>query len=299
MAGVYIGIILCMRVVQSVFSKYAATSIPQTKEGYVRHLAYRQAAAFVMAASLLLIELLWGGSPVACVGETVLYAAVSGASLAISGLCGLYAISHGTLVLSSLFGTAGLLVPTIASAILYDERLRLHRVIAVMGLLLSVWLLIGGGKKRTERITRKTLAALCLVMLGEGGTMLCQKMFGMNVQGGNVSLFSAIQFLAAAGIALLSLPFLRIGRADGDRIEKLPPQSYLYGLLLAVAVFVISQLATQCVSLVPAVILFACINGGATLISAMVGALMFREKLTVRSTFGLVLGVAALIAMKG
>lgn len=298
LAWVYIGVILCMRVVQSVFSKRAAVSIPQTGRGYVKHCAYRQAVAFAIAVTVLLVECWITSAPLKEIGATALYAAGCGLSLFVSVLCELYAISHGTLVLSSLFSTAGLLVPTIASAIFYRETLTLWHILAIGGLFLSLWLLIGDKQKGDKRISWKTVLALCGVMLAEGGTMLCQKVFGMNVLNGNVSLFTAIQFLVAALLAIAAIPFLRPSANAAPEEERLSGRSYLYGFLLAAAVLVISQFATLTTPLVPAVVLFSLINGGATLISAIVGSVFYGEKLTARSTLGLLVGITALIFLK-
>ena len=50
---------------------------------------------------------------------------------------------------------------------------------------------------------------------------------------------------------------------------------------------------------VPPAVLFALINGGATIISAIVGAAMFRERLTAKSISGILLGVALLAGFMG
>ena len=296
MAWVYIGVILCMRVVQSVFNKRAAVSIPKRADLYVRHSAYRQIVAFLLAAAFLLIESLVRHTSVERIGATVAYASLSGVCLSLSLLCGLYAIRHSTLALTSFFGTAGLLVPTVISAVFYEERFGVWQIIAFAALLASVWLLVGGDKRRRP-VSWKTLLALLAISLLEGGTMLAQKLFGMNVSNGNVSAFTAMQFLIAAVLSAFALLFFP--KRPKDTIEQLPPRSYLYGFFLAAAVFVISQLATLTTPLLPAVLLFAIINGGATLIAALVDTVLYGEKLTCQGILGLLLGIGALIMMKG
>lgn len=62
--------------------------------------------------------------------------------------------------------------------------------------------------------------------------------------------------------------------------------------------FVTNQLATLAASLVDSVVLFGFINGGATVIAAVVGAAVYKEKLTVKSTVGILLGVVSMIVIK-
>ena len=68
--------------------------------------------------------------------------------------------------------------------------------------------------------------------------------------------------------------------------------------VLSTAVFIINQLATLATAIVSPVILFTFINGGSTIIGAVVAALMFKEKFATRSVTGIVLGVLALIIIK-
>ena len=78
----------------------------------------------------------------------------------------------------------------------------------------------------------------------------------------------------------------------------MPRKLIYFGLLLAVAVFVINQLATITSATLSPVILFAFINGGGTVIATIVAAVMFHERITLRSACGVVLGVASLIIIK-
>ncbi len=352
MVWLYIGIIMCMRVVQSVLSKRSATLMPRNMIGYIKYTCFYEGVAAVFAAALFGIEAIRGGGA-AHAGETLLYAAVSGAALAVSCMCGKYMLISGTMALNSLFGTAGLLIPTVASIFLYGETLDALQWIAVAVFMAGAALLIFSSKRQYGRFTVKTFFVLLLTLASNGITMLMQKMFGMEVSGGSVSLFSFASFAAGVLLTAVWLPFFELAyrrkRAvaagcaampipetaavlDGDGGEtpdrtaergtaadaaaardgdaefrllpaddagkKLPRRVLLYGVFLAAAVFIINQLATLSTPLVSSVVLFALINGGATIISAVTGAVLFGEKLTLRSIAGIVLGVGALVLLQ-
>lgn len=308
---IYIGIILCMRVLQSIFSKRASSSIPENAVGYLKYTAFYQGVAGVLALMLLLKEC-FSGVVFSGEGQTTIYAIISGAALTVCCMCTVYALSRGTMVLQSLFSTAGLLIPTIVSMLLYDEMLKWYQWLALAVLIFAAWLLIGSSARTYGKFDSKTFLILILGLVTNGITMVMQKMFGMNVEGGSVSLFSFISFASGTLLLVIGLGVLAfvkertpISGEDGftcfpkkGETGKLPKDVYLYGFMLAVAVFVINQLATVSTSLISAVLLFAFINGGATFISAIVGAVMFREKFTIRSTMGLLLGVGSLIMLK-
>lgn len=310
MVWIYIGIILCMRVVQSIFSKRASLSIPKNAVGYIKYTAFYQGAAGVLALILLMREI-FSGTGFIIDYKTVLYASVSGAALAICCMCTVYALNRGTMLLHSLFSTAGLLIPTFFSMFLYDETLLWYHWIAIAVLIFSAWLLIGSSAETYGKVDRMTLFVLILGLLTNGITMTMQKLFGMNVKGGSVSFFSFLSFAVGTLMLLIFLLILKMHKNSPAGEEKdftlypktgeperLPQKLYLYGFILAVAVFLINQLATLSTPLIWSVVLFAFINGGATIISSIVGAVMYNEKFTLKSALGLILGVGSLILLK-
>lgn len=304
MVWLYIFIIMLMRVVQSVFSKKASASVPSSANGYISYTLYSKVLASAFALILFLIDV-FRGVTIQNVGLTALYASLSGCALAITSLCSLYALSTGTMALSSLFGTAGLLIPAIAGIFMFDEILSVWQWVAMAIFMVGAYLLIGSSKAIFGKFSLKTFFVLLLSLVMNGATMLLQKVFGMTVEGGNVSLFSLLSFASGAALLAISLIIIKAKNAVSakklgiDRPHEVFPKSlYLFGLALAFALFVINQLATLSTPLISAVVLFAIINGGATLISAIVGAVMYKEKLTVRSIVGLILGIGALILIK-
>lgn len=312
MVWLYISIIMVMRVAQSFFSKKNATTLHKNGVSYVKYTAYYQAVAGFFALVLFLIELLSGAS-VSGVGETFVYAIISGIALAISSTLGIYILCQGTMVLSSLFATAGLIVPTVASIFLYKEYIVWYQWIALIVFMMGAFFLAGGSKKVYGKFTISQLLVLTLNLILSGTTMLMQKMFGMNVEGGNVSLFSLLSFLSSALIFILILPIMQAlknkatTQPQEDKFSlypatpeqgKITKPSFLYGLILALAVFLVNQLSTISTPLIEAVVLFAIICGGATIISALVGAIVYKEKITWRTVVGLILGIGSLILLK-
>ena len=134
-------------------------------------------------------------------------------------------------------------------------------------------------------------------MLANGFTMLSQQLFTFYVPNGDVAVFSFLSFFIV-GLCLL-LAALFFARKDGDNEnDKLKPNLLWYWVILAGAVFVINQLATSATAIVPPAILFAFINGGGMIIGTIVAAVCYREKITVQSAVGVLLGVISLFIVK-
>ena len=246
---------------------------------------------------------------------TLLYAFISGVALAVACCCSLYALTAGTMVLDSLFGTAGLLVPTVASIFLYDEILSVWQWLFVGVFLVGAYLLVGNSKKNYGKFTPATLIVLIVSLLSNGVTMLMQTMFSRSVEGGSIALFSVLSFFS--GVALLGVVFAVLSvlyKKKGQTLtqdtadftvfplreeeKRVPKKNILFATALAVAVFLINQLATTSANLISPVVLFAFINGGATIISALVGLTVFKEKITFWGAVGLVLGIGSLVMIK-
>ena len=318
MVWLFIAIILCMRVVQSACSKKNVNLLPKNALGYLKYVSFYMFLAACFATVLFIINVCTGGDKDLHFAETLPYALTAGVSLSVGCLCSLYNLTQGTMALNSLFSTAGLLIPTVASIFLYGETLEIWHWGAIITFMFGAFLLIGGSKKVYGKFSPKSLIFLLLLLTCEGTTMLMQKMFGMNVQGGNVSLFSVISFSSGVCVLLTAFAVLNLIYASKSKrgevrsastsdFTLLPLQKqdarlnkkvFLYAVFLACAVFVINQLATMSTPLISAVILFAFINGGATIISTIVGALMFKEKITVKTAFGLIIGIGSLILLK-
>ncbi len=87
-------------------------------------------------------------------------------------------------------------------------------------------------------------------------------------------------------------------KEEGDGRAALTPELLFLGAVLSVVVFIINQLATLAAATVPPVILFTFINGGSTIIGAIVAAVFFKERLTPRSLLGIGLGILSLVIIK-
>ena len=298
MVWFYIGIVLLTRVFQCLFNKYSAKLVPKTSVAYLKHTIFYLGMAGLCAAIFFLI-----GQPskgiLTQLPETVLYAFFSGIGLAIACCCSLYALTSGAIVLDSLFATAGLLVPSIAGIFMFNEILSVWQWLFVGVFLLGAYFLVGGSRRVYAQFSWKTLLALILSLLSNGLTMLMQTGFSRNVTGGSVSLFSVLSFLSGVLLLGVVLPVVALrSRVKTSGMERLPKKALLLAFFLGGIVFVINQLATVSAGMISPVILFAFINGGATIISALVGLFVFKEKLTVSGVIGLGLGLISLVLIK-
>lgn len=163
------------------------------------------------------------------------------------------------------------------------------------------------------KLTPKTLALLIVNLLVNGGVMIFQKVFAVYRLDGNVALYSFLTF--AINAVLLSICLLVrtlinkrtpaltgtahepivSGNENADTHTRFEKILYLYGALLALAIFTLNLLITMLAKTVPSVVLFpvsACI---AITVTTLIGAIVFKEKLTLRKIIGIAFGIGSIV----
>lgn len=288
---IFLIIILLLRVPQN-FSSKKTSGLVTNSQSYFLYGTYSYILAGLIAFVMLLFDGMSGFS-LPAVGISALGAV----SLAVSLFCSIEALKSGVMVLAAMAGSAGLLLPCIAGIFMFNEPMKPMQFIGIALLIFSGWLLIGYSKEQTGSFTPRTLLLLIGSMLSNGSVMLAQKMFSKYLPDTSVSIFSFLTFgLIGIGMFIGLVPSL-LSQSGRAKIAAVPKPVFLYGTISSIILLTINQLATLAGRNVPSAIIFPINDGGATIITAITAAIFFKEKLTVRSVCGLILGIGSLIVI--
>lgn len=288
---IFLIIILLLRVPQN-FSSKKTSGLVTNSQSYFLYGTYSYTLAGLIAFVMLLFDGMSGFS-LPAVGISALGAV----SLAVSLFCSIEALKSGVMVLAAMAGSAGLLLPCIAGIFMFNEPMKPMQFIGIALLIFSGWLLIGYSKEQTGSFTPRTLLLLIGSMLSNGSVMLAQKMFSKYLPDTSVSIFSFLTFgLIGIGMFIGLVPSL-LSQSGRVKIAAVPKPVFLYGTISSIILLAINQLATLAGRNVPSAIMFPINDGGATIITAITAAIFFKEKLTVRSVCGLILGIGSLIVI--
>ena len=288
---IFLIIILLLRVPQN-FSSKKTSGLVTNSQSYFLYGTYSYILAGLIAFVMLLFDGMSGFS-LPAVGISALGAV----SLAVSLFCSIEALKSGVMVLAAMAGSAGLLLPCIAGIFMFNEPMKSMQFIGIALLIFSGWLLIGYSKEQTGSFTPRTLLLLIGSMLSNGSVMLAQKMFSKYLPDTSVSIFSFLTFgLIGIGMFIGLVPSL-LSQSGRAKIAAVPKPVFLYGTISSIILLAINQLATLAGRNVPSAIMFPINDGGATIITAITAAIFFKEKLTVRSVCGLILGIGSLIVI--
>lgn len=288
---IFLIIILLLRVPQN-FSSKKTSGLVTNSQSYFLYGTYSYTLAGLIAFVMLLFDGMSGFS-LPAVGISALGAV----SLAVSLFCSIEALKSGVMVLAAMASSAGLLLPCIAGIFMFNEPMKPMQFIGIALLIFSGWLLIGYSKEQTGSFTPRTLLLLIGSMLSNGSVMLAQKMFSKYLPDTSVSIFSFLTFgLIGIGMFIGLIPSL-LSQSGRAKIAAVPKPVFLYGTISSIILLAINQLATLAGRNVPSAIMFPINDGGATIITAITAAIFFKEKLTVRSVCGLILGIGSLIVI--
>ena len=288
----YFLIILLLRLPQNIFNK-RSSGIVKGAPAYFAYGAYR----YLLSGGMALVLLLFAGGFSGVSLKALAISAIGAVALGSNLFFGLEALKSGAMVLSLMAGSAGLLLPCVFGIFMFDEPMSLMQLFGILLLIFSGWLLIGYSKKLKGSFTPRTMLLLIGSMLSNGFTMVAQKMFSKYLPDVSVSVFSFLAFgLVGVGMCVGLVPQLT-KKEKREEIKKLPKALWFYGAGLSTILLIINQLATIAAKVIPSAIMFPINDGGATIITALTGAVVFKEKLTARSVAGLALGIASLIVI--
>ena len=260
----YFLIILLLRLPQNIFNK-RSSGIVRGAPAYFAYGAYR----YLLSGGMALVLLLFAGGFSGVSLKALAISAIGAVALGSNLFFGLEALKSGAMVLSSMAGSAGLLLPCVFGIFMFDEPMSLMQLFGILLLIFSGWLLIGYSKKLKGSFTPRTMLLLIGSMLSNGFTM----------------------------VMCVGLVPQLTKKEKRKEIRELPKALWFYGAGLSTILLIINQLATIAAKVIPSAIMFPINDGGATIITALTGAVVFKEKLTPRSVAGLALGIASLIVI--
>ena len=313
--------IAMMRVVQSVCNKRVSNAVKDSRTFFLYGVYYQ-----ALAAVFSLLTLVFTGFD----GLTLSTAAcgfVTAAFLTLNFYANLNVIKGCKLIVASMFGYGGLLVCCILSWILFGEEMSALQGVGLLLFFLAAYMISSPKKEATEKedrpLTKKVFLLLLVVLFSEGFVEVSQKYFSLRISGGNVAGFSFFMFLFCTAFMALGFVFSLVKAGGRNALrDRLAPQPQLHtqaaegetasvagkkaglnrrllicGALLAFAVFVINTLVAEMGKQVSSVIMFPVMALISICITAAVGRIVYKEKMTRKNIAGMILGLFAVIVL--
>lgn len=275
---------------QSKFSKSGKHTLSQN--------IFFTAIMFATISLMLLPTLFDGGIS----GKTVFYAALLGSFSLLYQILYVIALSMGRMTLTVIINNFGMLIPMIVSIIFLGDDFTLLIGIGAALALLSLCLTVVNNSKKGKESKNSVEGAVWLVMallvfFTNGLASVAQKLYTARA-GEDFQLFEfvCIAYMIAAVEAFVIFAVL----APTDRkkgIKLVSKSTVLIGCGVGAALGVFQCVNTFAMSLIPAPIYYPAYNCGTALLLALIGAVLFKERFTVRQYVGIAIGVLAILIL--
>lgn len=222
-------------------------------------------------------------------------AALYGVSMAAAQFFFLLAVGRGSVSVSTLFYSCGFILPTFWGAIRFHEPIRL---LALLGVALVVASFVLSTKKSDKKEKADALwlvfaiaAAVCSGVVG-----IAQKEFAA-VANCSLDVFLFVAFAISVAFSFLLALTLSFRRGvERKETEKSDCKRALLGALpLGAVMGCANKLNTYLAGKFESIVTFPCVNGGRILLTAVLSALILKEKQTLRQKIAVVVGFLGII----
>ena len=219
-----------------------------------------------------------------------------GSCLFLAQLSFLFAVSNGSVSISTLFYSCGFILPSAWGILRFNEPVKLLQIVGV-SLIICAFILSANVKKEEKKGDIKWLLYALGGLVFSGGIGIFQKEFrAVNPCSSDVFLFCA--FLCASLFsAIATFVFYRLKRKTDDetksptRVREFLFNASILGAIMGLA----NLLNTYLAGVFESVITFPVVNGGRILLTSVCVALLFKEKTNLRQKTGILLGFIAIL----
>ena len=232
-------------------------------------------------------------------GTTVAISALSGIASAAFVVSWLLSVRTGAYMMVEVFLLLGVTVPIALCRIFFGEEIGLWQIIGIAVLLVAVYIMTTYNASIKGKLNIGAIGLLFLCGLSNGIADFSQKLFVKESPNGSIAAFNLYTYIfAAAALATAWVIFRATDKKAGNTprtaLEVVKPIWY-FVLIMAICLFANSFFKTQAALYLNAVRLYPLNQGSAVVLSLLMSAILFKEKINARCIIGIVLSFAALL----
>lgn len=281
-------VLAVMRTAQAVSAKHSSSLIQDN-----RTLLHAGGFSNIVSALVALVALIVAND-FSCDAFTVLTAAACGLCVTLATLTQYVSLRQSTIALNTMFGTASMLLPSIAGIFLFGETMSVWQWAGLVLFIAAAYFLICASSKEKAKMTWKGFLLLLGVFAFNGLSSLLQKYFAVEQgEAANATFFNFLCF-AINGVLFYVITGVYC-LAKREKFSLLPPKLMVWNGVQAAAVFAVGLLITVMAATLSSAVLFTVSGVIMLLANALVGAIGFKEKFTAFSVCGIVLSIAAAV----
>lgn len=194
------------------------------------------------------------------------------------------------ITITSLSSKLSVVLPTLAGVLIFREQLNLKITIGIILALVALVLVLGGDGKTSDKDGKINWLLPVLIFFGTGTGDILMKLNEQYNTGHNMGFMIAFIYLIATlfGVLLVVHDLIR-GKS------KWQSKNLLGGIVLGVINFFSTYCVFHAMRYFDNVVLFPIYNIGVVSLTALLGWLLFKEKLSWKNYLGLALAIVAVV----
>ena len=290
MGYLYLFISLITGATKGLFGKKVSTLVTGTRGAAATNLL--RMALCTLISILLLVT---GIEKVSLVpdGPAIFIGIAAGVTLSAFTITWLLAVQKGAFVLISVAQMFGVVVTLICSTLVFGTQPTLLQYLGIALLMAAVLVMGSYSKKLKGSLTAIAIVLLILCGVSSGLYDFTLKLF-TTYSASSKSMLNLLTYLVSALIlgGMVLLP------QKGEKVAIPWKKIVLPILLMSVCLFLNSYFKAFSTQYLPDAALYPIYQAGGLILSTLIGAVFFQERVTVRCVIGLVLAFAAILLLK-
>ena len=222
-------------------------------------------------------------------------AALSGISVTAFAITWLLCVKSGAYMMVDVFLMLGVFIPLLAGCVFFQEKMEINKWIGMAALVVATLIMCSYNNSQKGKISVRSLVLLIVCGMANGISDFSQKLFVKKVEYVPISIFNFYTYVFAVITIVIALRLLNKNEKDGSGKKSILPDVWRYVFVMSVCLYLNSYFKTKAALYLDSVTLYPLNQGSALILSTIMSATLFREKLTIKCVVGLIVAFVGLL----
>lgn len=222
-------------------------------------------------------------------------AALSGVATAIFVVTWLLCVKNGVYMMVEVFLMLGVFIPLLAGTLFFREKIGMNKWIGMIILVVATLIMCSYNSSQKGKFSIQSIVLLLACGTTSGLADFSQKLFAIQVEDGLISVFNLYTYVFAGITLAIVLCLINKNEKREEKKNIMPKAVWGYILVMSICLFVNSYFKTKAALHLDSANLYPLNQGSALILSTIMSATLFREKLTIKCIAGLIVAFLGLL----
>lgn len=228
--------------------------------------------------------------------KTLLISLMSGVFTSLFVVTWLLLVKKGAYMTLDVFLTIGVIIPLALCCVFYGEKVTLMQILGLGILLVAVCVMCSYNNSIKEKINASTLGLLLLCGASSGLADFSQKLYIKETAVPKISVFNFYTYVVSFVVLVLVYLFAKNkDKQTASDSKKLFKSIWGYIFVMSLCLFLNSYFKTMAALHLDSAQLYPINQGAALILSSVMAAIFFKERINIKSIIGIILTFIALV----